>query len=98
MYTVKQVFFIMAPGTRGISPPKVRAEKTRLLGIYAVLTYIFIIFLRNTYHIHGFSKNSLSFAYVCWRFQVVIGGLHVKTRTHHHGVRWLTFVSAQTQF
>ena len=50
----------MAPGTRGISPPNMITEETQLLGIYAVLTYIFITFPRNAYQSNGFfSDNSL---------------------------------------
>jgi len=60
--TIKQVFFIMAPGTRGISPPKVCTERTHLLGIHAMLMYTFIIFARNAYH--SFTKNSLLYGNV----------------------------------
>jgi len=50
---------------QGIAPPKnVHIEKTQLLGIYAVSTYIFITFLKNAYHIHGFSENSLAYVNV----------------------------------
>jgi len=62
--TIKQVFFIAAPGTRGISPPNVCTEETQLLGIYAMLTYIFITFPRNVYHSNGFSENSLIYGNV----------------------------------
>jgi len=55
--TIKQVFFITALGTRGISPPKVCTEETQLLGIYAMLTYIFITFPRNVYRGNGFSRT-----------------------------------------
>jgi len=40
----------------------------------------------------------MSFVHVYWRLWVVIGGLQMKARTLHHGIRWLTFVSMQTQF
>jgi len=60
MYTVKLLSFITALGTKGISPPNVHAEKIKLLGIYAMLTYIFIIFPRNIYHINGFWRHSLA--------------------------------------
>jgi len=51
--TIKQVFFIAAPGTRGISPPNLCTEETQLLGIYVMLTYILITFQRNAYHRRG---------------------------------------------
>ena len=57
--TIKQVLFILAPGTRGISPPDMCPEETQLLGFYAMLIYIFITFPRNAYHSNGFSENSL---------------------------------------
>jgi len=62
--TIKQVFFIAAPGTRGISPPNVCTEETQLVGIYAMLTYILITFARNAYHSNGFSENSLIYCNV----------------------------------
>jgi len=37
-----------------------RANKTQLLGIYAMLTQVFITFLKNAYHIHDFCENSLA--------------------------------------
>ena len=60
--TIKQVFFITAPGTRGISPPNVCAKRTHLLVIYATLTYTFTTFPRNAYH--SFTENSLVYGNV----------------------------------
>jgi len=48
--TIKQVFFITALGTQGISPPNVCTEETQLLDIYA---YVNI-------HINYISKKCLS--------------------------------------
>ena len=39
-------------------------QKTQLLSIYAVLTYIFITFLRNACHIYVFCENSLAYVNV----------------------------------
>jgi len=64
MYAVKQVSLITAPGTRGISAPNVCVEKTQLLGIYAMLMYILIIFLRNACHIQNVFENSLAYVNV----------------------------------
>jgi len=58
---MKQGFFITAPGTRGIPPPNICTERTHLLGIYAMLTYTFITFARNAYHI---TENSLAYGNV----------------------------------
>ena len=58
----KRACFAAALDARGWLRPNVRAGKTQLLGIDAMLTYVFAIFLRNAYHTHGFSENS--FAYV----------------------------------
>jgi len=64
----------MVPGTRGISPPNVCTEETQLLGIYAMLTHIFITFARNAYRSNGFFENSL-----------IYGNVH---RTCLFGVSW----------
>jgi len=49
---------------RGWLRPNVHTEKTQLLGIYAMLTYIFITFPKNACHIHGSSENSLVYVNV----------------------------------
>jgi len=53
---------------------------------------MFVVFQRNNMHM------LISFAHICWHLWVVITGVQVKAHTLYHGVRWFTFVSAQTQF
>ena len=52
------------PGIPGISPPNVCTKQTQLLGIYAMLIYIWITFPRNAYYSNDFSENSLVYGNV----------------------------------
>jgi len=67
-----------------------------------MLTYVFITFPRNAYHIHGSSQNSLAYVNIFHaRLLAPSGGLQgssMKAYPPHHDVCWLTFASAQTQF
>jgi len=60
---------------RGSLCPNARAKKTQLLSICAMSTYIIITFLRNAYHINGFSRNSLAYVNVlCACLLAPLGG------------------------
>ena len=51
-------------------------KKTQLLGVYAMLTYIFITFPINARHIHGSSENSLAYVNVFHACLLVSPGGH----------------------
>jgi len=72
--------------------PNVCTQKTPLLGIYAMLTYIFITFQKNACHIHGFSDNSLSYVNILLACLLASpggrwGSLDEGLSTLHHSVR-----------
>ena len=69
------------------------AEKTQLLGIYAMLTYIFVTFPRNAYHVHGFSENSLAYVNVLHAcLLVTLGGCQGSSDEGLYSSSWCLLV------